>query len=125
MSKFELTDIELAQLSQEQRLKITQGIVDDLVRALNLGNYSLIWRYLSDDFSQELDAEHFKALHESLMKGHGSLGLSEQQTSVIDNSVLIEEWQVTTDSSTALLLTLCLRPVREFFSIEQLEINPL
>ena len=125
MSKFELTDIELAQLGQEQRLKITQGIVDDLVRALNLGNYSLIWRYLSDDFSQELDAEHFKALHESLMKGHGSLGLSEQQTSVIDNSVLIEEWQVTTDSSTALLLTLCLRPVREFFSIEQLEINPL
>lgn len=59
MSKTELSELKLNQLTPEQRLKITQDIVDDLVRALNVGNYSLVWRYFSDEFTKTMGAAEF------------------------------------------------------------------
>lgn len=123
MSKFELSDLKLSQLTEEQRLKITQGIVDDLIRALNLGNYSLVWRYLSDDFSAEMDSEQFNQLHEELATTFGGIESYEQQSSVVDETTLKEAWALTTKHSDKLQLQLELTPIKEFLTIERFTIN--
>ena len=73
MDKFELADMNLSQLTAQQRLKITQGMVQEVVLALNLGNYSLIWRYLSDKFSESFNQEAFQALHQELTAEYSKL----------------------------------------------------
>jgi hypothetical protein len=120
----ELTTLELPKLSKEQRLKITAGIVDDLIRALNLGNYSLIWRYISNDYSKDLTADVFSELHQQLSLTHGELTVEEQASSELDGSILYEQWWINTkNSDDKLFLELTLVPIKEFLVIEQLTIK--
>ena len=120
----ELTTLELPKLSKEQRLKITAGIVDDLIRALNLGNYSLIWRYISNEYSKELTADAFSELHQQLNLAHGELTVEEQASSELDGSSLYEKWWISTQNSDdKLFLELTLVPIKEFLVIEQLTIK--
>lgn len=121
----ELTTLELPKLNTEQRLKLTQGIVDDLIRALNLGNYSLIWRYISDDYSTTFTPEAFTELHEELTSSHAQLEVLEQVSSVLDDLTLREEWLLTGRDKNKLSLKLKLSPVKEFLVIEQLSIQPV
>lgn len=125
MSKFELTDLNLAELTPEHRLKITQGIIDDLVRALNLGNYSLIWRYLDQKLSAEIDAAHFAEMHNKIKEGYGSINSFEQKSSALIASTLTEEWLLKTENSADLVLTIRLQTIREFLAIEHFSIKPL
>lgn len=123
MSKTELSELKLKQLTPEQRLKITQGIVDDLVRALNVGNYSLVWRYFSDQFSQEMGAAEFTSLHEKLINQYQKLSVLEQINSRLDDGQLFEHWHISTDSSQTLSMKLELTSVKEFLVIERLSIE--
>ena len=123
MSKTELSELKLNQLTPEQRLKITQGIVDDLVRALNVGNYSLVWRYFSDEFTKTMGATEFSSLHQKLIDQYQKLKVQEQTSSRLDDGYLFEQWLISTDSSQTLSLSLELTTVKEFLVIESLSLD--
>ncbi|GAA0214709.1 hypothetical protein GCM10009123_22330 [Kangiella japonica] len=128
MDKFELTDMNLQQLTAEQRLKITQGIVQEIVLALNLGNYSLIWRYFSKNFSERFTQETFQRLHQELTSKYTKLTTFELLNSILindepNNPQLVETWRLSTQAAHALTLTLTLVPVKEFLAIEELSIT--
>lgn len=128
MDKFELADMNLSQLTAQQRLKITQGMVQEVVLALNLGNYSLIWRYLSDKFSESFNQEAFQALHQELTAEYSKLTTFElvDSTLITDDSdipQLVETWKLSTRDNNELKLTLTLCPKKEFLVIEDLSIN--
>ena len=119
----ELTTLDLSKLTPEQRLETTQGIVDDLIRSLNLANYSLLWRYLTDDFSNQCNSTFFSKLSTQLKDSYGQLAVIEQKSSNLDNSQLNEEWLLSTESSNKLLLCITLTPIKEFLAIKQFAIT--
>ncbi|MBV36946.1 MAG: hypothetical protein CMP47_16075 [Rickettsiales bacterium] len=128
MDKFELADMNLSQLTAQQRLKITQGMVQEVVLALNLGNYSLIWRYLSDKFSESFNQEAYQALHQELTAEYSKLTTFELVDSTLitdkpDAPQLVETWKLSTQENNELKLTLTLSPKKEFLVIEDLSIN--
>lgn len=123
MSKTELSELKLNQLTPEQRLKITQGIVDDLVRALNVGNYSLVWRYFSDEFTKTMGAAEFSSFHQKVTNQYQKLRMQEQTSSRLKDGNLFEQWLISTDSSQTLSLSLELTAVKEFLVIENLSLD--
>lgn len=118
-----MTHLELSSLTDEQRLKITQGIVDDLVRALNLGNYALIWRYFSDDLAQKLNIESFAELHQHTTQQFQQLDEANLLQSKLSDDRLRQEWRITTESDQDAVMTLTLIPVKEFLAIDSLHIK--
>ncbi|GAA4356443.1 hypothetical protein [Kangiella marina] len=137
MSKTELSTLHLSTISDEERLKITQGIVDDLIRALNLGNYSLVWRYFSDAFTEQFGQEQFANLHQQLIQKHQKLTVVEPISSSLVNAedvksledvgnvesdVLSEKWRLSDADGHELSLTLTFKPIKEFLVIEAFSI---
>lgn len=125
MSHTDSSQLNLSKLTAEQRLKITQGIVNDLIRALNLGNYALIWRYFSDSYNSRFDADDFTELHQQLTEKYQTLESFEQISSTLDTDVLNEQWQISTKASVPLTLSLTLTPVKEFLAIDDFSIGEL
>ena len=117
------TTLNLKQLTQEQRLKITQGIVDDLVRALNLGNYSLIWRYFSDDYNVKHSPEDFSSLQQQLLDQYGHINIQHQIESTETENQLQELWQISTETEHTLHLKLTFIPIKEFLAIDSFSVE--
>ncbi|AOE49538.1 hypothetical protein [Kangiella sediminilitoris] len=120
-----MAHLELEQLTEEQRLKITQGIVDDLVRALNLGNYSLIWRYLSDDLANRLDEKAFRELHQKTSEQFQNLQAPKLQQTELTPLQLNQCWHLESEADITAELALSFVPIKEFLAINRLDIKPV
>lgn len=116
--------LKLSDLTPEQCTKITQLIVTDIVRAMNLGNYSLLWRYLTEQYSEELTEGKFEQWHRSIKEQYGEFETFERIKS--DNhqdSILEEKWTVSMDNDPVLTLCITFTPVKEFLAIDSLSIE--
>ncbi|WP_223670419.1 hypothetical protein [Kangiella shandongensis] len=118
-----MTHLELSNLTEEQCTKITQGIVNDLIRALNLGNYSLIWRYFTDGCAEEISAERFLTLRRKITEEYQELQSAKLETTQSANNQIEQKWVIQTNHSKELVLKITLVPVKEFLAIDSFHIK--
>jgi len=109
--------LKLSDLSPEECTKITQQIVGDLVRGFNVGNYSLLWRSLSEKLSHELDQPTFNDMQRDILSKHGSLESFELTHSNVANDQVSQEWSIDTGNNQTLKLSINFIPVKEFLAI--------
>lgn len=110
---------QLAQQPIEQQLKHLNPIIDDVIRAYNLANYSLLWRYLSPPLEKTNRQQHFILEQQRLEERFGTIAGYEHLELIQEENAWRGKWLLKSqDDSQTLVLAIVFIEIKEFIAID-------